>query len=198
MVIQSRRPTSWQRFSQITIQISISSLNRTYYPLNVDQYWTVIYSYLLRSRPKKLRAYRSSTSPKLIISRTNHQMHYYITLRWRHNDRDCVSNHQPHYCLLKSLFGRTSTKTSKLRVTGLCEGNSPEAGEFPAQMASNAENVSIWWRHYEIIEYSFRTTIGLVIKNEYQSAIWSKLFRISFVQITFYCSRDEFHVFFDV
>ena len=28
-------------------------------------------------------------------------------------------------------------------------GNSPEAGEFPAQMASNAENVSIWWRHHE-------------------------------------------------
>ena len=23
-------------------------------------------------------------------------------------------------------------------------GNSPETGEFPAQMASNAENVSIW------------------------------------------------------
>ena len=22
-------------------------------------------------------------------------------------------------------------------------------GEFPAQMASNAENASIWWRHYE-------------------------------------------------
>ena len=35
----------------------------------------------------------------------------------------------------------------KLRVTDLCEGNSPVAGEFPAQMASNAENVSIWWRH---------------------------------------------------
>ena len=27
-------------------------------------------------------------------------------------------------------------------------GNSPETGEFPAQMASNAENVSIWWRHH--------------------------------------------------
>ena len=38
-------------------------------------------------------------------------------------------------------------KTSKLRVTGLCVGNSPMTGEFPAQMASNAENVSIWWRH---------------------------------------------------
>ena len=22
-------------------------------------------------------------------------------------------------------------------------------GEFPAQMASNTENVSIWWRHHE-------------------------------------------------
>ena len=33
----------------------------------------------------------------------------------------------------------------KLRVTDLCAGNSPVTGEFPAQMASNAENVSIWW-----------------------------------------------------
>ena len=40
-----------------------------------------------------------------------------------------------------------SKKTSKLRVTGLCAGNSPVTGEFPAQMTSNAENVSIWWRH---------------------------------------------------
>ena len=35
----------------------------------------------------------------------------------------------------------------KPRVTGVCVGNSPVIGEFPAQMASNAENVSIWWRH---------------------------------------------------
>ena len=42
-----------------------------------------------------------------------------------------------------------SQKTSKLRVTGLCEGNSPVTAEFPAQKASNAENVSIWWRHHE-------------------------------------------------
>ena len=43
---------------------------------------------------------------------------------------------------------RRSKKTSKLRVTGLCEGNSPVTGKFPAQKASNAENVSISWRHY--------------------------------------------------
>ena len=28
-------------------------------------------------------------------------------------------------------------------------GNSPGTGEFPTQMASNAENVSIWWRHHD-------------------------------------------------
>ena len=49
-------------------------------------------------------------------------------------------------CFLNRLFGHRSKKTSKLRVTGLCVGNSPVTGEFPAQMASNAENVSIWWR----------------------------------------------------
>ena len=45
------------------------------------------------------------------------------------------------------LFRRRSKKTSKLRVTGLCAGNSPVTSEFPVQMASNVENVSIWWRH---------------------------------------------------
>ena len=38
---------------------------------------------------------------------------------------------------------RISKKTSKLRVTGLCEGNSPVTGEFPAQKTSDVENVSI-------------------------------------------------------
>ena len=73
------------------------------------------------------------------------------TLRWRHNDHAGVSNHQPHSCLLNRLFRRKSKKTSKLRVTGLCAGNSPGTGEFPAQMASYAENVSIWWRHHELV-----------------------------------------------
>ena len=64
-------------------------------------------------------------------------------LLWRYNGRDGVSNHQPHDCLLNRLFMRRSKKTSKLRVTGLCSGNSPVTGEFPARMASNTENVSI-------------------------------------------------------
>ena len=73
-------------------------------------------------------------------------------VRWHHNEHDGVSNHQPHDCLLNSLFRRSSKKTSKLRVTGLCARNSPVIGEIPAQMASNAENVSIWWRHHVVDE----------------------------------------------
>ena len=74
------------------------------------------------------------------------------TLQWRHNGRNGVSNHQPHDCFFNRY--RISKKTLKLRVTGLCAGNSPVTGEFPAQMASNVENISIWWRHH--VEQSFK------------------------------------------
>ena len=45
-------------------------------------------------------------------------------LQWRHNERDGVWNHQPHECLPNRLIMRKSKKTSKLRVTAFCEGNS--------------------------------------------------------------------------
>ena len=55
----------------------------------------------------------------------------------------------PASWLFTQSFIRAQIKeTSKPRVTGLCAGNSPGTGEFPAQMASNAETVSIWWRHH--------------------------------------------------
>ena len=73
-----------------------------------------------------------------------------VTLQWRHNECDGVSNHQPHDCLFNRLFRLRSKKTSKLRLTDLCAGNWPVTGEFPAQRASNAENVSIWWSHNAI------------------------------------------------
>ena len=48
-------------------------------------------------------------------------------------------------------------ETLKFSVTGLCV-----TGEFPAQIGSNAENVSIWCRYHELswyinlyIEYMF-------------------------------------------
>ena len=71
------------------------------------------------------------------------------TLHWRHNEHDGVSNHQSHDCLVNRLFRCKSKKTPQLRVTGLCAGISPVTGEFAAQRAGNAENVSIGWRHHE-------------------------------------------------
>ena len=93
----------------------------------------------------------------IFIRKVNTQSKYYwrlntsvraLSLQWCHNGHDGVSNYQPHDCLLNRLFRCRSKKTSKLRVTGICAGNSPMTGEFPAQMASSAENVSIWWRHH--------------------------------------------------
>ena len=91
----------------------------------------------------------------------------WLSLRWRHNGCDSVSNHQPHHCLLNHLFRRRSKKTSKLRVTGLCAGNSPGTGEFSAQMASNVENVSIWWRHHVMMSWH-----GNVLRNKF--TLWGE------------------------
>ena len=46
-------------------------------------------------------------------------------------------------------------------LSGLCAGNSAVTSEFPAQMASNAENVSIWWCHHDIkIQMQLRCVLG--------------------------------------
>ena len=70
------------------------------------------------------------------------QSPYSYALQWRHNERDGVSNH-------RRLDSGRLMKTSKLRVTGLAEGNPPVTNGFPHTLrASDAENVSIWWRHH--------------------------------------------------
>ena len=45
------------------------------------------------------------------------------------------------------------TKHQSSASLTICAGNSPETGEFPAQTASNAENVSIWWRHHKTLTF---------------------------------------------
>ena len=117
----------------------------------------------------------------MYLRRNNFRLTFYV-LDQRNNDlfsfshyndviMGVISNHQPHDCLLNRLFRRRSKKTPKLRLTGLCAGNSPGTGEFPAQMASNAENVSIWWRHHvssldmemvQVVEILFRRIQGSV------------------------------------
>ena len=100
------------------------------------------------------------------------------TLQWRHNGCDGVSDHQLHDCLLNRLFRRRSKKTSKLRVTGLCAGNSPGTGEFHAQMASNAANVSI--RHH-----------GKVRLVTFETHSWAERLDWSLLSMAFIYLADE-------
>ena len=93
-----------------------------------------------------------------------------FSLHWRHNERDGFSNHWRLNCVLNRLFRRRSKKTSTLRVASLGEGNSPVIGWFPAQRASNSENVSIWWRHYVPIPGATAFRIG-------RGCPWTALYR---------------------
>ena len=58
---------------------------------------------------------------------------------------DSITSQITSLAVVYSTFhsGADQSKTSKLRVTGLCVGNAPVTGELPAQMASDVENVSI-------------------------------------------------------
>ena len=84
------------------------------------------------------------------------------SFQWHHNGCYGISNHWRLDCLLDRLFRRRSMKTSNLRVTGLCEGNSLVTGEFPSLRASNAEGkcfylmVSSW---YNMMSYIFSIII---------------------------------------
>ena len=46
----------------------------------------------------------------------------WLSIQWCHNERDGVSNHQPHDYLLNRLFKAKIKETSKLRVSGLYVG----------------------------------------------------------------------------
>ena len=78
---------------------------------------------------------------------------HHNTLQWHHNECNGISNHQHLDCLLSHLFMRRSKKTSKLRVTGLCEGNSPVTSEFPAQRSVTwkmfpFDDIIMFWDKY--------------------------------------------------
>ena len=85
------------------------------------------------------------------------------------HDRCGVSTHRQLGCSFNRLFRIRSQKTSKLRVTGLCVGNSPVTGEYPAQRANNEENASIWWSHHALqeirLKFIFRSNLAIIFNN---------------------------------
>ena len=119
-------------------------------------------------------------------------------LQWRHNECDGVSNHRRLDCLLECLFRRRSTKTSKLPATGLYGGDSPVTGEFPAQSASNTENVSIWWRHHGlpspwgiICFFTVRTITVSHYNNVIMDTIVSQITSLTIAYSTVYSGADQ-------
>ena len=94
------------------------------------------------------------------------------SLQWRHMELGGVSDHQPHECLLDRLIRRRLKKTSKLRVTGLCAGNSPVIGELPAHRASNVKNVSIWWPHHVQTPNTPKCDFKIPVKNIHLIKTW--------------------------
>ena len=74
--------------------------------------------------------------------------------------------------LFTQLFIQAPKKRSKLRVIGLCVGNSPMTGEFPAQMPSNAENNSIWWRQHMFLCYPCHSSLWISVIYSYFPGPW--------------------------
>ena len=107
--------------------------------------------------------------------------------QWHHNEQGGVWNHRRIDCSLNRLFKRGSKKTSKPHLNGLYEGNTRVTAGFPSQRHSNAaENISIWWRHYDItasyghiMSAQFPHNRQLVhICDAYEDVITWNLFRI--------------------
>ena len=84
----------------------------------------------------------------------------------------------------------------KAPFQGLCAGTTHVTSEFPASMASDAENVSIWWRHDEmwrdglVIPTLMQHNIVLHVTNNLKSVLpraiygiarkrWSKKYSIN-------------------
>ena len=165
---------------------------------NVGRVNGSVWSYVLHSIfLEYLQAmHRSRNYPRVSEVTMNDRVKNRCELQWRHNGRDSVSNHQPYDCLFNGLFKRRSKKTSKLRVTGFCAVNSPETGEFPAQMASNAENVSIWWRHHGNAQQNSRMhnpTAVTVSTHRYVGAVnWVRSMADFYVRMTYLNSMYSF------
>ena len=93
------------------------------------------------------------------------------SLQWRHNERAVISNHRLLDCLLNRLFRYRSKETSKFHIICLCEGNSRVTSEFLAPRCSNAENVSIWWRHHENIDITLQWSHMRVMSSQITSKL---------------------------
>ena len=90
------------------------------------------------------------------------------SLQWRHNEHNGMSNYRRLDCLFHHLFRRISKKTTKFRVTILCEGNSSHKGSVTRKMSSFDDVImALSWCSEEIKpkrDLSFRTNLSLNVE----------------------------------
>ena len=98
----------------------------------VKMHWDVLFEVIMTTQFQAMGR-RHSVLTNITGASLRPENWGFASLLWRHNERDGVSMQQRLDCLFNRLFWRRSKKTSKLRVTGRCEGNSPVTGEFPSQ-----------------------------------------------------------------
>ena len=104
-------------------------------------------------------------------------------LQWRHNEHHAVSNYRQIDWLFNRLFISTLKKASNPALLALCVGNPPVTGGFLSQRASNAETVSIWWRH--------RNTVVTRYPQEYHNFHGCLHWYLFFTLIYSYFRNDE-------
>ena len=92
------------------------------------------------------------------------------SLQWHHNEHDGISNHWHLNNLLNPLCRRRSKKTSKLHMTGLCEGNSPtgECGKCFYLMMPSWLSLIRWW-HLNSWKDLKKSCITSSVKNTFLS-----------------------------
>ena len=122
--------------------------------------------------------YNNDCHADSVVARVSH------ALRYHYNDviMGAIASQITSLTIVYSIVysDADKKKTSKLRVTGLCAGNSPVIGEFPAQMASCAENVSIWWRYHDAGHVSLINCKQFIPERDWEVA--NPFVSLSFVQ----------------
>ena len=117
----------------------------------------------LNSKPNHLEE-NGLKAYQLTINKVSHRMCRY-TARCRYITRSCIWKGTHYrdvtmstlasqitsvsivYPIVRS--GKDQRKHQSSASLAFVRGNSPVTGEFLAQRVSNAENISIWWRHRE-------------------------------------------------
>ena len=78
------------------------------------------------------------------------------SLQWRDNETRWRLKSPASRLFTQPLVQAQIKENIKAPRHWLCEGNSLGTGEFPAERASDTENVSFWWRHVSKIGHKWR------------------------------------------